>query len=63
MSTDREFYTTKEAAALLGVPYFTLVRRAQRGSIEAHKIGWIWVFPKEVVDRATNSETVEGSAG
>jgi len=43
--------TVREAAELLGLPYYKVIRYVQRGAIPAHKKGWIWLINQEDLER------------
>lgn len=62
-----EYYTAKQAAAVLGLKYHTLLARAHAGRYSFVKIGWAILFPKnkideEAVGNAATSKIVERSA-
>ena len=46
-----DYVPVKEAAKKLGLSRDALLRRIQRRSVKAVKIGWIWVVPAEEVAR------------
>lgn len=55
--------TVDEVAAYLGVVPDTVYRKARRGEIPAVKMGKMWRFPKETLDKWLNDEallTVKG---
>ncbi len=43
--------TVREAAELLGLPHYKVLRYVQRGVIPAHKKGWIWLISQEDLDQ------------
>jgi len=43
-----------EAAARLGVSWFTLIRWAKAGDIEALKVGKLWKFRADEIERFAN---------
>lgn len=45
-----EYYSAKEAAAVLQLKYTTLLSRARRGEYRFVKIGWAILFPKKHID-------------
>ncbi len=64
-----QFYTAKEAAALLGLKYHTLLARAHKSPTKYphEKIGWALVFHKNEIDKraakanASASKTMAGT--
>jgi len=43
---NKEFYTVKETAKILGMHYNTIYAFVKDGTIKAKKIGKKWVIPK-----------------
>ena len=43
--------TVQEAAEMLGLPYYKVIRYVQHGVIPARKKGWIWLISQEDLDR------------
>lgn len=43
--------TVREAAELLGLPHYKVLRYVQLGVIPAQKKGWIWLINQEDLDR------------
>jgi len=43
--------TVQEAAEMLGLPYYKVIRYVQRGVIPARKKGWIWLINQEDLER------------
>lgn len=53
-------YTIKEAAAEIGLEHKTLWARVSRGIVKAEKLGgYLWLIPKEEVDRLKKEERRE----
>ncbi len=48
-----------EVARYLGVVPDTIYRKARRGEIPAVKMGKIWRFPKEALDKWLNDSALE----
>lgn len=42
-----EYISAREAAALMGLKYHTLLSRIRRGKIEAKRIGWAVLIRRE----------------
>ena len=53
MTTNKEFYTIKEAADALKVSVPTVRRWIEDNTIEARKIGGRWRIPSSEIDRLT----------
>ena len=51
--------TVDEVARYLGVVPDTVYRKARRGEIPAVKMGKIWRFPKETLDRWLNETALQ----
>ena len=51
--------TVDQVARYLGVVPDTIYRRARRGEIPAVKMGKIWRFPKETLDKWLNDTALE----
>ena len=51
----REIMTPREAAEYLNVHVRTIYRLARRGNIPGRKVGGIWRFKKEFLDRWLSS--------
>lgn len=62
-----EYYTAREAAAVLQLKYHTFLARAHAGKYEFEKVGWAILFLKSSIDKAAkndpSSEAVEKTAG
>lgn len=43
--------TVQEAAEMLGLPYYKVIRYVQRGVIPARKKGWIWLIDEKDLER------------
>ena len=54
MSGVHEIMTVREVSRYLGVVPDTIYRKARRGEIPAVKMGKIWRFPKEALDKWLN---------
>ena len=52
--------TVDEVAQYLGVVPDTVYRKARRGEIPAVKMGKMWRFPKETLDRWLNDTALQG---
>ena len=52
----KDYLSTQEAAAEIGIPYETLMARIRRGKITAEKIGWNKVIHKDEVKRAKKDQ-------
>ncbi len=48
-----------EVAQYLGVVPDTIYRKARRGEIPAVKVGKVWRFPKETLDKWLNDSALE----
>jgi len=48
-----------EVARYLGVVPDTIYRKARRGEIPAVKVGKVWRFPKETLERWLNDSAME----
>ena len=51
--------TVDEVARYLGVVPDTIYRKARRGEIPAVKMGKMWRFPKETLDKWLNDSALE----
>ena len=49
-----EIMTTKEVAKYLRLHQFTIIKYAGKGKIPAFRIGRVWRFDKEVIDKWIN---------
>ena len=47
----KEYLTLKELAALLRIHYLSARRLVVSGKIKAFKIGYMWVIPKEELEK------------
>lgn len=56
-----DFYTVKEAAALLGISPSTVMARIRRGHYKAQRKGWSWFIHKDELQGDLNKD-MEGSA-
>ena len=55
----REIMNVNQVARYLGVVPDTIYRKARRGEIPAVKMGKIWRFPKETLDKWLNDSALE----
>lgn len=55
-----DYYSVKEAAHILGINTSLLMRKIRGGEIKAQKIGWVWVIPKEPIDRMARENQKSG---
>ena len=56
MLTDKEFYSVTELADLLKVSRQAISDRIRRGTLEAQKVGKVYVIPKYEADRARSEK-------
>ena len=57
---DRQFYTMKETAEILGLVPTQIHYRMKTGKIKgAQKVGWFWIFEKEEIDRLLEEQDTE----
>ena len=59
MSVVSQVMNVDEVARYLGVVPDTIYRKARRGEIPAVKMGKIWRFPKEALDKWLNDSALE----
>lgn len=55
-SSMQGYLTIKDAAVRLGMKEGALLRRVQRGSIQGHKVGWIWLVHEDEVKRISDKK-------
>jgi len=48
--------TLRQVGEDLGMDHLEVNRRVRKGQIEAYKQGWIWLVPKEAVEKARKSD-------
>ena len=54
-----DIMNVEEVARYLGVVPDTIYRKARRGEIPAVKMGKVWRFPKETLDKWLNDSALE----
>ena len=59
VSSVTHIMTVDEVARYLGVVPDTIYRKARRGEIPAVKVGKMWRFPKETLDKWLNDAALE----
>ena len=59
VNTVTRIMTVDEVARYLGVVPDTIYRKARRGEIPAVKMGKMWRFPKETLDKWLNDSALE----
>ncbi len=59
VSTVTRIMNVDEVARYLGVVPDTIYRKARRGEIPAVKMGKMWRFPKETLDKWLNDSALE----
>jgi len=59
---EKKMYSVSETSQVTGMTQPRLMRRIRNGSIEAQKIGWVWVIPKSEVDKVIEEMKLEQEA-
>ncbi len=63
MSEEPEIYSVSQASKITGMSAPRLMRRIRNGTIQAKKVGWVWVIPKSEVDKVVEEMRLEKEKG
>lgn len=57
MKTLNGYYSVKQAAEKLGINISLLMRKIRGGEIKATKVGWVWIIPKDEIDKLVKTSS------
>lgn len=63
ITEEKEMYSVSETSEIAGITSPRLMRRIRNGTIQAKKVGWVWVIPKSEVDKVVEEMRLEKEKG